>query len=100
MAWVDADSVALSASRGHEAPWSKLLLRATVLLSDTVVLIPASLLAAAAFAAPGSELELLVHLLLSPALLLIDHGHFQFNGINLGLVVRAGAVRPRLALIL
>lgn len=41
------------------------------------------------------QLHLLVALLLCPALLLTDHGHFQYNCISLGLSVRGcTAQRP------
>jgi hypothetical protein len=50
---------------------------------------PAAIACAAAFArGPQQQLFILVAMLLNPALLLIDHGHFQYNCISLGLAVR------------
>lgn len=61
------------------------------------VYFPASLAAVAALSPPGevagsrSRLLILTALLLQPALLLIDHGHFQYNCIGLGLALGAAA---------
>lgn len=91
MAAVEPASVALGTSRGHETELSKLTMRWTVLASDVLVFYPAALalarLAPVTSGRPSKELTVLVDLLLSPALILIDHGHFQYNCINLGLAV-------------
>lgn len=92
MAVIEPASVALGTSRGHETELSKLTMRWTVLASDVLVFFPAALalarLAPVTSGRPSKELTVLVDLLLSPALILIDHGHFQYNCINLGLAVR------------
>lgn len=91
----EPDAVALGSSRGYESPSSKRLLRQTVLASDAAVFLPAALAAAAAFggsaAAGGQRLSVLAALLFSPAALLIDHGHFQYNCIGLGLAAGGAA---------
>lgn len=88
--WVP-EAVALGSSRGIETPRSKLALRQTVLASDLAVYFPAA--AFLALTLHGARLSrqaitTLAQLLLGPGLILIDHGHFQFNCINLGLTVR------------
>ena len=92
---LEPEAVALGSSRGYESPSSKRLLRQTVLASDAAVFLPAVLAAAAAFGggagAGGSRLGVLAALLFSPAVLLIDHGHFQYNCIGLGLAAGAAA---------
>lgn len=87
--WVP-DAVALGSSRGIETPQSKLALRQTVLMSDLAVYFPAAAWLALTLAGDRPSLHAvatLAHLLLGPGLLLIDHGHFQYNCINLGLTV-------------
>ena len=37
---------------------------------------------------PGKRLGCLIAMALNPALIIIDHGHFQYNGISLGTAVR------------
>eukprot|EP00949_MAST-11_sp_MAST-11-sp1_P003697 g3697.t1 len=84
--------VALNTSRGYEEPSFKAYMRSTVVVSDMVVLFPAcfylgkELLGARKFAL---RFEWMVLQLLSPALLLIDHGHFQYNAVCIGLAIAA-----------
>lgn len=87
-------AVALNTSRGHEDARSKFLMRWTVLSSDILVFFPAAL----AFVSLYYKLAIfeeqawaLSMILLQPALILIDHGHFQFNCISLGLAAGAAA---------
>ena len=89
-------AVALSTSRGYETASSKAALRASVLLFDAVLLFPAVAAAARAALAPrgsapaglrasraaavqraSAGVWALAAVLLQPALILIDHGHFQ-----------------------
>lgn len=92
------------ASRGFESPASKRAMRAAVLASDALVWLPCALAALFVFSSSSSSTpkkkeggegeELLwpaAVVLFQPALLLIDHGHFQFNGIGLGLAAAAAA---------
>ena len=85
--------VALGSSRGHESAEGKLFMRLTVLLCDALLCMPAIILALRAInAAPvastgiGSPAPVdndartlvVVYLaLIHPAMILIDHGHFQ-----------------------
>lgn len=92
--WYEPAAVALHSSRGYESASSKLAMRWTVLLSDVACYFPAALAAAAVFG-DGSSLPaqalLFMGLLLSPSLVLIDHGHFQYNCISLGAAAAAAA---------
>ena len=84
MHFYEPESVALLSSRGYESPSSKLLMRLTVIITDALILFPAAIVSSrllwaqtsvwAVFAATAS-------LLLNPALIIIDHGHFQYNGV-------------------
>ncbi len=59
-------------------------------LCRCAVFFPAVLAAVAVFGrglAPGRKAALLAAALLQPAALLIDHGHFQYNNLCLGLAV-------------
>ncbi|KAF8195559.1 glycosyltransferase family 57 protein [Pholiota molesta] len=84
--------VALDKSRGIETPESKLFMRMTVLVLDALVYLPALLMFAYTWQGSRSrrtqELSLLT-LILQPALLLVDFGHFQYNSVMLGLTILA-----------
>uniref|UniRef100_I1Q8A8 Alpha-1,3-glucosyltransferase n=2 Tax=Oryza glaberrima TaxID=4538 RepID=I1Q8A8_ORYGL len=93
------DAVALRSSRGFESPESKLLMRWTVLSSDLMVFFPAALWFVWVYfkcgvGGTGEEgmsgwTWLLASCLINPCLVLIDHGHFQYNCISLGLTLGA-----------
>ncbi|KAL6176486.1 hypothetical protein ACLB2K_053119 [Fragaria x ananassa] len=90
------ESVALTTSRGHESYLGKLLMRWTVLSSDALVLFPAVFYFIVVYYSghkqSGSMGGIAWHIaiiLLNPCLILIDHGHFQYNCISLGLTVGA-----------
>ncbi|KAF8407821.1 hypothetical protein HHK36_006957 [Tetracentron sinense] len=91
------DSVALFTSRGHESSFGKLLMRWTVLSSDVLLFFPAALYFISVYYSgrrSGLKDGMSWHLaliLLSPCLILIDHGHFQYNCISLGLTIGAVA---------
>ncbi|KAI3761035.1 hypothetical protein L1987_51440 [Smallanthus sonchifolius] len=90
------ESVSLYSSRGHESYFGKLLMRWTVLTSDVLIFFPAVLWLIVAFAnqSRGHKSNIAWHvamILLNPCLILIDHGHFQYNCISLGLTVGAVA---------
>ena len=85
--------VALHKSRGLETPPTRAFMRNTVLVCDAIVFFSA----AASFAAAAVPRQksataqpwLLLQILLVPALILTDHGHFQYNCVSLGLTLWA-----------
>ena len=82
--------VALHASRGHESMATRAFMRNTVVVCDAAVFFPAALLCARHGMSPGgSRMRFLLQLLSVPAFVLIDHGHFQYNCVSLGLVLWA-----------
>lgn len=89
--------VALSDSRGHESDSGKLFMRASVLLCDIVLYFPALLvfITAGQLSKPKGttkRLELIFALcIFSPALILIDHGHFQYNNVSIALALLGGS---------
>jgi alpha-1,3-glucosyltransferase len=83
---------ALDKSRGLDHPDLKLYMRATVLISEYLVYIPAAVILTRRFArAHGIHIWdcsiALTALLLQPSTILIDHGHFQYNTVMLGFVL-------------
>ncbi|KAL2636217.1 hypothetical protein R1flu_007696 [Riccia fluitans] len=88
------EAVALHTSRGFESPSSKMLMRWTVLSSDVLLFFPAVLWFINEFYSDYREKQrvwALAMVLLHPALMLIDHGHFQYNCISLGLAIAGAA---------
>ena len=83
---VGSESVALDSSRGYEDPMHKAYMRATVLVLD--VLIYFSVIWAATKGDKKihdqTSMWTLVLALAQPALILMDHGHFQYNSASLG----------------
>ncbi|KAF9013270.1 glucosyltransferase [Cyathus striatus] len=84
--------VALDTSRGIETPESKVFMRTSVVVLDALVYVPALVMFTRVWQGSRSmrtqELALLT-LLLQPALLLIDFGHFQYNSVMLGFTLLA-----------
>ncbi|KAJ9669310.1 Glucosyltransferase-like protein [Coniosporium apollinis] len=83
---------ALHTSRGLDDPLLKVYMRATVFVSEYLIYIPAVIV----FLRRYSRLQgvnaweysiALVAVLMQPATILIDHGHFQYNTVMLGFVV-------------
>ncbi|OGE54177.1 hypothetical protein PENARI_c006G05937 [Penicillium arizonense] len=86
-AWFTLDS-----SRGIEDPRLKVYMRATVVISEYLVFIPAVVNFLRRYTRmqgvhAWSASIVLAAVLLQPANILIDHGHFQYNTVMLGLVV-------------
>ncbi|XP_062854099.1 dolichyl pyrophosphate Man9GlcNAc2 alpha-1,3-glucosyltransferase [Trichomycterus rosablanca] len=81
-AWVE-----LRSSRGFESAAHKLFMRATVLLVDVLIYIPAVLLYSFYLTdgSPKKKAATALCILLYPGLILIDFGHFQYNSVSLGL---------------
>ncbi|KIO27041.1 glycosyltransferase family 57 protein [Tulasnella calospora MUT 4182] len=82
--------VALDTSRGVENAESKVFMRATVLVLDLLVYIPAIVWFTRLWWTSRSRRTqniALLTILLQPSLTLIDNGHFQYNSVMLGLTV-------------
>ena len=91
---VEPEAVELVASRGYESQSSKAYMRWSAVLSDALFLFPGALACIGTLYKRRrleQRLWALASVLLQPALLLIDHGHFQYNGISLGLAAGAAA---------
>ena len=83
---------ALDTSRGFEHQLLKVYLRATVLISEYLIYVPACIILNRKFALlrgvnKWESSIALVAILMQPATLLIDHGHFQYNTVMLGFVL-------------
>ena len=102
-------------SRGYESPGSKAFMRFTVVFFDVLVYFAAAwIFCRFVYGNGGSDFiartwacfkrdkrnfsfacETYLLLLLSPGIILIDHGHFQYNCVSLGLVLAALALLHR-----
>ncbi|KAM3164647.1 Alpha-1,3-glucosyltransferase [Lachancea thermotolerans] len=85
---------ALGSSRGNETPELKAYMRFTVILSEAALYIPAVLYFTKWFGikrrqSPIGQYIAAAAILFQPSLILIDHGHFQYNSVMLGLTVYA-----------
>jgi alpha-1,3-glucosyltransferase len=82
----------INKSRGLEDPMLKVFMRATVIVSEYFVYIPAVIIFLRHYSRNSgtgttSTSVALVAILMQPATLLIDHGHFQYNTVMLGFMV-------------
>ncbi|XP_069794412.1 dolichyl pyrophosphate Man9GlcNAc2 alpha-1,3-glucosyltransferase isoform X3 [Narcine bancroftii] len=85
---INPEWIALHTSRGYESLGHKLFMRTTVLVADFIVYVPAILYYILYCEGPGTiKVSSLLCALLYPGLILIDHGHFQYNCISLGLAL-------------
>ncbi|KAJ4287953.1 Glucosyltransferase-like protein [Kalmusia sp. IMI 367209] len=89
---INPEWFALFDSRALDDPSLKIYMRATVFVSEYLIYIPATII----FLRRYSRAEkvnvweasiAMVAILMQPATLLIDHGHFQYNTVMLGLAV-------------
>ncbi|KAL1303898.1 hypothetical protein AAFC00_000352 [Neodothiora populina] len=85
-AWVE-----LRASRGLESQGLKVFMRATVFVSEYLIYVPACVICLRRLGrltgvATWDQTIALTAILMQPATMLIDHGHFQYNTVMLGLV--------------
>ncbi|CAG4931690.1 unnamed protein product [Colias eurytheme] len=96
--WIDPESVRLFASRGYESDGHKTFMRWTVFLSDLYFYVTAVLCLCidAERIKPKDDKNVFkradistILFLLYPGIILIDHGHFQYNCISLGLFLWA-----------
>uniref|UniRef100_A0A7S3DLB5 Alpha-1,3-glucosyltransferase n=1 Tax=Palpitomonas bilix TaxID=652834 RepID=A0A7S3DLB5_9EUKA len=101
---IEPDMVALHTSRGYETVLSKVLMRLSVIVSDLLVYYPAVFLFVSVVDLTDEKVKVgesqrsfstksvVTHaLLFFPSLIFIDHGHFQYNGVSLGLFIAAVA---------
>lgn len=82
----------LYSSRGIADPTLKIFMRATVMVSEYLVFVPAAVIFIRRFSRLNgvtnwSASLALVAFLMQPATILIDHVHFQYNTVMLGLVI-------------
>ncbi|KAK5446345.1 Glucosyltransferase-like protein [Exophiala xenobiotica] len=88
------DWFALDKSRGLETQDLNVFMRATVVISEYLIYVPALVIflrrysRAQGVGTTASSIAL-VAILMQPATVLIDHGHFQYNTVMLGFVVAA-----------
>uniref|UniRef100_A0A3P8NBS1 Alpha-1,3-glucosyltransferase n=1 Tax=Astatotilapia calliptera TaxID=8154 RepID=A0A3P8NBS1_ASTCA len=83
---INPEWVELHKSRGYESTQHKLFMRTTVLVADLLIYIPAVVLYCL-YLTDGSskkKVSVMFCFLLYPGLILIDYGHFQYNGVSLG----------------
>uniref|UniRef100_A0AAV1UK22 Alpha-1,3-glucosyltransferase n=1 Tax=Peronospora matthiolae TaxID=2874970 RepID=A0AAV1UK22_9STRA len=84
---VEPSMVELTSSRGYESATSRVFMRTSVLLCDVVLLMPAIYCMARVSYGSANwtrRTTFCLLVLLQPAVLLIDHGHFQYNNVCLG----------------
>ncbi|KAI0802056.1 glucosyltransferase [Irpex lacteus] len=90
--WVNPDWFALFSSRGYESEGSKVYMRATVLVWDALIYVPAVVYFTRTWQGNRSSRTqhvALLTLLLQPSLLIVDFGHFQYNSVMLGFTLLA-----------
>lgn len=90
------DSVQLHKSKGFESKFHQLLMRYSVLIVDLLIFIPAVYWFFIQYFKVKNTNQLSKTMavgltLLYPGLILIDHGHFQYNCVSLGLFVASVA---------
>ncbi|KAL2154877.1 hypothetical protein VTH82DRAFT_3553 [Thermothelomyces myriococcoides] len=89
---IDPSWFALFSSRGSHDPTLKVFMRATVIVSEYLIYVPAVVVFVRRYSrlngvAYWSAAVALVAILMQPATILIDHVHFQYNTVMLGFVV-------------
>ncbi len=90
----DPSWFALYKSRGHEDAHLKIYMRATVLVSEHLTFVPALIVLTRRLMRihrvdPWESSLALVAILMQPGIILVDHGHFQYNTVMLGLMLAA-----------
>ena len=84
----EPSSVILDESRGYETETHRMFMRLTVLLSDLLVYFPAAWKLSSTVG-PKWKTVTFIALLLNPALIFVDHAHFQYNSVAVGLLLWA-----------
>lgn len=90
--YIDPSWFALYTSRGSEDANLKIFMRATVIVSEYLIYIPAAVIFVRRYSrlfgvAQWTSWVALVAILMQPGTILIDHTHFQYNTVMLGLVL-------------
>jgi alpha-1,3-glucosyltransferase len=90
--FIDPSWFSLYSSRGLEQQLLKVYMRATVVISEYFTYIPAAVILIRRFSSirgvnKWESSIALVAILMQPATILIDHGHFQYNTVMLGFVL-------------
>lgn len=77
--------IKLGISRGYESLNTKIFMRLTVLYCDVILYFPAVISLVIVLSRRSSLIPayFLLVVLSNPCLLLIDHGHFQYNGVSI-----------------
>lgn len=91
---INPEWFALDASRGLDDPGLKAYMRATALFSELAIYVPAVIayvrwVSKQQGTFPIAQSLAAAAILFQPALILIDHGHFQYNSVMLGLALLA-----------
>lgn len=89
---IEPESVALHTSRGYSSVLHKVFMRGTVVLGELLIYVPALVLFFKLYYKrmnSGVKSAGVLLVLISPSFLLVDHGHFQYNNIVLGLTLWA-----------
>ncbi|KAI1399633.1 glycosyltransferase family 57 protein [Hypoxylon fuscum] len=89
---IDPSWFALYTSRGSHDPTLKVFMRATVIVSEYLIYVPAAVTFVRRYSrmsgvAQWTASVALVAILMQPATILIDHVHFQYNTVMLGFVL-------------
>ncbi|KAF7564078.1 hypothetical protein G7046_g70 [Stylonectria norvegica] len=91
-ALIDPSWFELFTSRGSDDPTLKIFMRATVIISEYFVYVPATIVFVRRYSrlqgvASWNASLALVAILMQPSIILIDHVHFQYNTVMLGFVL-------------
>eukprot|EP00171_Calliarthron_tuberculosum_P020064 IDg20064t1 len=88
---VEPDSVTLHSSHGFESESVRAAMRSTVLVSDVLVFFPVLSMYVLSMHknSESHRISVAAFVAFIPALLLMDHGHFQYNSVSLGFCVLA-----------
>ena len=91
-ALINPEWFALFTSRGSDDPTLKIFMRATVIVSEYLTYIPAAVVFVRRYSrfsgvSSWTASLALVAILMQPSTILIDHVHFQYNTVMLGLVL-------------
>lgn len=92
---VAPQAIAWETSRGAEDASTIAFMRSTVLVADALLFLPTAWLLSRVVAPEPSRMRLFAALAFLPPLIIVDHGHFQYNGVSLGLNVLAVAASAR-----